>query len=85
MNALELKGGIYDLIAQVNDKDLLAKMHAMISQLISQNDEQVDFMDELPDEIQNEVRIAYQESFDEKNLVSEKEAMEEIQKWRKKG
>ena len=31
MNALELKGGLYDMIARVNDKDLLTKMHGMIS------------------------------------------------------
>lgn len=85
MNALELKGGLYDLIAQVNDKELLARIHTVITQLINQDEDQVDFMDELPPEVQEELRLAYQESFDDKNLVDEKVAMEEIQAWRKKG
>lgn len=85
MNALELKGGLYDLIAQVNDKELLARMHSVISQLINQNEAGADFMDEMPPAEQNELRLANQESFNEKNLVDEKAAMEEIQAWRKKG
>ncbi len=85
MNALELKGGLYDMIARVNDKELLAKMHGMISQLIDQSLAQTDFWDELPEEKQRELDLAYEESLVEENLVDGETALNQIQSWRKKG
>lgn len=43
MNAFELKGGLYDMIARVQDKELLTKIHESILRLINQNLEKTDF------------------------------------------
>ncbi|MCB9230604.1 MAG: hypothetical protein H6581_03030 [Bacteroidia bacterium] len=81
MNSFELKGGLYDMISRINDKDLLAQIHGIISKLINQNLEKTEFWDELPADQQNELELAIQESYNKENLVSHEDAMKEIQAW----
>ena len=84
MSALEIKGGILDMISKVKDKELLLKLHQVLSEMIEQNLSKTDFWDELTEEQQKELDAAIEESYDEKNHIPHEEVMKKYQKWLKK-
>lgn len=81
MNALELKGGIYDVISPVNDIELLEQLYEIVNDFIALNINQTDFWDELSAEQQAELDIAVEESYDEANHIPHEEVVKEFQKW----
>ena len=83
MSAIELKGGMYDMIAKVNDPTLLKQLYKLIGEIIQQNIDKTDFWDELTKSQQKELEVALVESYDEKNLVPHEEVVSKFQKWLK--
>ena len=79
MNTLELKGSLTDLIASVQDEDLLKELLRVVRSTISKKKgEEPDWWDELSPAQQKELDEALEASFDEANWVSEKEARIQI-------
>ena len=83
MNAAELKGRLYELIAQVNDKELLAKMYAVISQLIDQNEEHKYHAKRKPDTPSKyeELIARSQQQIDDGEYVTLEELEQESKTW----
>ncbi len=81
MNALELKGSIVDLVAKVNDTDLLNELNRLIREFIQHKKVESDWWDELTQQEQIELDEAIEASYDESNLVSHEEATATIQQW----
>lgn len=50
MNILELKGGLHDLIAKIEDEELLQRMYEAVLKVVHQNLDKADFWDELSPE-----------------------------------
>ena len=84
MSALEIKGGILDLISKVKGKDLLLKLQDILSDVIQQNISKTDFWEELSKEQQKELNAALEESYDKNNHISHEEVMNKYKKWLKK-
>ena len=84
MSALELKGSLLELISKVKDEDLLLRLKDILSDAIQQNLSKTDFWDELTEEQQKELDAAIEESYHEKNLISNEEVMNKYKKWLKK-
>lgn len=83
MSALELKGGIYDMISKIKDKELLLDLHEMIADVLKQNLSKTDFWDELSSDQQKELELAIEESYLVENHVSYETVMEKYTKWLK--
>lgn len=81
MNALELKGSIIDLIAQVRDVEVLNEINVLIKQAIQQKKEKGDWWDQLTPNQQEELDKALDESHDESNWVTNDEAQLKIRQW----
>ncbi|MEZ4930851.1 MAG: hypothetical protein R2788_01810 [Saprospiraceae bacterium] len=81
MNALELKGSIIDLIAQVKDADLLEELNQLIKQTIKSRKDKGDWWDELSVDQQMELDNALEASYDESNWVTDDEAQVKIKQW----
>lgn len=81
MSTLEIKGGMYELISKVNDKELLIQMYELIGEIVTQNLSQTDFWDELSDEEKVELDQAIEESFDDTNLIPHNKVTDKYTKW----
>lgn len=84
MSVLELKGGLHEMIAKVDDQDLLLQLKELITETITQNMYKTDFWDELSEKQQVELEEAIEASYDEKNLVSHDVVLNKYKKWLKK-
>ncbi len=82
MNVLELKGGLHELIAKINDKELLIKANEILRDLIKLDEP--DWWDELPSDIQNKIDESLVDIENEANLVSHEEVMKKYKGWQKK-
>lgn len=80
MNELELKGGILQMIASIDDNQLLEELNDVVTNFL-QNQSSVDFFDELSDFEKNELEKAIKESEDENNLVTHDEVMKKYAQW----
>lgn len=83
MNALELKGSIVDTIAKVNDLVLLEELNQLVHKFLKLKQD-TDWWDELTPEQQKELQLAIDESYDERNWVSNEDAQAMFQTWLKK-
>ena len=81
MNALELKGSIIDLIAQIKDVEVLQELNDLIKNTIRQNKTRGDWWDDLTSKEQEELDKALEASYHESNWVTNKEAQATIQQW----
>ena len=79
MKSPELKGGIYDLISNINDVEILKDLRSVVLEFIDQRKEGSDFWDELSPEQKKKLKTAIEESYDEKNWVSEADADKQIE------
>ncbi|MEM9848278.1 MAG: hypothetical protein AAF847_10340 [Bacteroidota bacterium] len=77
MNALELKGGLLNMIAQVEEESFLREIYALFQERLSATD----WYDELPSEAQAELDLSIQESEIADKLVSHDEAVKTINAW----
>ncbi len=83
MSTKEIKGGILEAIAKINNKDLLLMVQDIVNDCVSRESEIENGWDELPIEIQNEIDKSLIEIEDEKNLVSHEEVMKKYKRYLK--
>ncbi len=81
MNALELKGGMIELIGQVKNKELLQHLYEIISEVIADT---ADDNTKLSIQQENRLEEDIKASKDPKNLVDHKVALKKMNKWLKK-
>ncbi|MBX2928326.1 MAG: hypothetical protein KF852_10865 [Saprospiraceae bacterium] len=70
MSVQELKGSMVDLLAQVNDRNLLEQIYEVVQEIITDNLNKTDWWEELPMQVQKELEAALEESKDPENLVA---------------
>ena len=78
MNTLELKGGMTEMIANVDNKELLQHLYEAISDIISQN-----ISDSVQLSPEQEARLSAEldASFVPENLIEHKVALEKMSRW----
>jgi hypothetical protein len=81
MSVLEMKGELHDLLSQVNEESHLEKIKAFMLRLLSTTHSKSEY-DGLTEEQYAELLLTIEESEDEENLVSEKEAHQMFAKWK---
>ncbi len=81
MNILELKGGLHDLIAKIEDEELLQRMYEAVLKVVHQNLDKADFWDELSPEQQQELEDSLKASEDETNWVAHETVMKKYSQW----
>lgn len=75
MSTTEIKGGILEAVAKINNRDLLLMVQEIVNDCVSREGDIENGWEELPIEIQNEIDKALVDIEDEKNLVSNEEVM----------
>lgn len=81
MSNLELKGGILELIAGIDDREALSELKKIVSEFVGNHLKDSDYWDELSQQEQSELEQAIQESEDESNHVAHNEVMKKYNKW----
>jgi len=81
MSNLELKGGILEMIATIDDKETLSELKKIISEFVGNHLKDSDYWDELSDAERLELNKAIEESEDESNHVAHNEVMKKYKKW----
>ncbi len=81
MNSLELKGGILQMIATIDDKAVLEELKELITSFAEHHAQEGDFWNELSDFEKSELDEAIEESKHEENLVPHEEVMKKYSKW----
>jgi len=78
MNTLELKGGIIEMVAHVDNEEVLKKMYQIMSEIILQTsyDETV-----LTPEQEAALDSEIEESFVPENLVEHELALQKMSRW----
>lgn len=81
MSNLELKGGLLEMIAKIDDVETLRELKKMVSEFLGNHVQNRDYWSELNEIERSEVELAYEESKDEKNLVNHDQIQKKFQKW----
>lgn len=81
MSNLELKGGLLEMIARINDQESLKELARIISEFIENHAKDSDYWEELSDYEKSELEAAISESEDESNQVDHEEVMKKYKKW----
>ena len=81
MSKLELKGGILEMIAHINDKATLEELRELVTKFVGNHVKDTDYWDELGEEERAELDLAIEESEKEENHVSHKDVMKKYKKW----
>ena len=84
MSKLELKRGILEMIATINDQESLQELAKIIKDFIGNRTKDSDYWEELSEYEKTELETAITESEDESNLVEHEEVMKKYKKWRDK-
>jgi len=84
MSTREIKGGILEAIAKINNKDLLLMLQEIVNDYALREKDKENGWDELPPEKQKDFDEALAEIEDESNLVSNEEVFKKYEKWLKK-
>ena len=84
MSALEIKGGLIDLISNINDKDTLHKIQKLVAGVIHEPLEGQNLEDKLSPSQLKELELSIKESEKMENLVSHEKVSEKYAKWLKK-
>ena len=84
MSNLELKGNILEMIAHINDRDILEELKEFISDFMEGDNEEDNFLDEISDFEKNELLIAIEESKKGENLIPHEEFKKTYSKWLEK-
>jgi len=80
MSNLELKGGILEMIATINDSAALEELKELVTNFAGSHAQGDDYWDELSQTEQNELEVAIRESENEENLVPHEEVMKKYSK-----
>ncbi len=75
MSNLELKGGILEMIATINDRAALEELKVLVTNFAGSHAQGDDYWDELSGKEQSELEAAIRESDNESNLVPHEEVM----------
>ncbi len=81
MSNLELKGGILEMIATIDDRETLFELRKIISEFVGNHLKDSDYWDELSEQEKFELNMAIDESEDESNHVSHSEVIQKYKKW----
>lgn len=81
MSVQELKGSMVDLLAQVNDRNLLEQIYEVVQEIITDNLNKTDWWEELPMHAQKELEAALEESKDPENLVAHDVVRNQFERW----
>lgn len=78
MNSLELKGGIFEMIAQVDNKEVLQRLYKVVAEILHETwaEEQM-----LTPEQEEKLSKDIEDSFNPDNLVSHEESMKTMARW----
>lgn len=79
MDIIQLKSGIYSLIDQIENVELLKEYYFELEKIIKSGKSGV--WDTLSQKQKNEVLLSYAESELEENLIDENVVMEKYKKW----
>lgn len=82
MSTKEIKGGLLELIAKIQDKDLLLKAQEILTDLVKSDEP--DWWDELPINVQKEIDETLVNIEEESNLISHEKVMKKYRTWQKK-
>lgn len=82
MNALELKGSLLQLVANLKDEQLLLELYKTLSEHYKQQHH--DWWEELNRSQQKELDNAIEESYQPTNLISDQKARKQISEWLQK-
>jgi hypothetical protein len=78
---MNVKEDFHHLIDTIEDEQVLIGYYQLVKQLSDNQNGQI--WNTLTEEQQQEVLLAYDESFDEKNLISHEEVKRQHEKWLK--
>ncbi len=81
MSNLEIKGGILELIASIDDKETLFELRKLINEFVGNRLKDSDYWEELTHQEQSELTAAIKESEDESNHIDHEEVMKKYKKW----
>ncbi len=81
MNTLELKGGMTEMIANVENKELLQHLYEAVSDIISQN---TNDSIQLSPQQEAQLNADIEASLIPENLVEHKVALEKMSRWLKR-
>lgn len=81
MNTLELKGSITEMIAEVNNQEVLSHLYELVSEIISQT---TNYNRELTPEQEAVLNEDIEASYKAENLVEHEVALKRMERWRKK-
>ena len=81
MSNLELKGGILEMIATINDRVALEELKELVTNFTGSHAQGDNYWDELSETEQSELKVAIRESENEENLVPHEEVMKKYSKW----
>jgi len=81
MSNLELKGGLLEMIARIDDQESLRELAKIITEYLGNQSQDTDYWEELGVNEKRELDLAISESEDETNLVEHEEVMKKYQKW----
>lgn len=81
MSNLELKGGILEMIAAIDDRESLAEVKKIIGEFIGNHLKDSDYWEELNEQEKTELEKAITESEDENNHVDHDEVMKKYKRW----
>lgn len=78
MNTLELKGGIFEMIAQVDNKEVLQRLYKIVAEILHETwaEDQ-----ELTPAQEAKLSKEIEESFNPENLISHEESMKIMARW----
>ncbi len=78
MNTLELKGGMIEMLANVNDKALLEHLYEVLASVITQT--ATDDIELIPEQ-KAQLNLDIEASFLPENLVEHKVAFQKMSRW----
>ncbi len=81
MTVLELKGDTVEMIAKVQDKPTMIRLHRMIADFLELHLGESNGWDELSPAQQKELDIAIAETEDENKWVSHEAVLKKFEKW----
>lgn len=84
MSALEIKGGLIDLISSINDKDTLSEIQKLIAGVINESLDDQNLEGKLSQSQLKELELSIEESEKIENLVSHEIVSAKYAKWLKK-
>jgi len=79
MNTLELKRSFHSLIDSIENEKLLSAFYELIRKRVSVKDGKL--WEKLTDEERNELLLAFEESEEDDNLISNREMKKKHEKW----